>query len=205
MSRIEAVIFDLGGVLVEVDKTRSIEQWNLLMGGDEKSFENAFFRDRLKERFNCGSIDAMTFLNEVKSGIRAPLRVPDETALQTVWTAMLGPRPYAEEITRMLSKDYKLAILSDTDPIHAAYMETNFGFFKRFGVKIYSFETRAVKPDGLMYSTILNRLQKKPSKCVFFDDLSRNVQGARSFGLKAHTATNKGEIINGLKQENILL
>ncbi len=205
MSRIEAVIFDLGGVLVEVDKKRSIKKWNGLTGGDEESFENAFFTDRLKERFNVGSIDEQAFLNEVKSRIPPALRAPDEVAIKTAWTAMLSPRPYAEEITRLLSKNCNLAILSDTDPVHAEYMENKFAFFGRFKIKTYSFEVRAAKPDATMYSAVVKALKTKPENCVFFDDLARNVRGAEAFGLNAHAATSRDEIINALKQEKILL
>lgn len=209
MNSPKAVIFDLGGVLVDVDKKRSIRKWNLLTGKDTASFEETFFADKLKNRFNEGSIDSTYFIQALKAGVdRAPghpgsCESTIETSLENIWTAMLQPRSYSEKIIDLLHSSFQLAILSDTDPIHASHMEHKFGFFQKFRVKTYSYAVGATKPDRRMYSTVLNDLGIKANSCVFFDDRPRNVAGAVKMGIRAYTAANEKDILEGLKKEGL--
>ncbi len=209
MNRPQAVIFDLGGVLVDVNKKVSIRKWNLLTGGDTTSFEQIFFSDRLKNRFNEGSIDSSSFLHTIKTGIGSPPPsslssepIP-ESSLKSIWTAMLRPRSYTEKIIDLLHGSLHLAILSDTDPIHASYMENEFGFFQKFKVKTYSYLVGATKPDKRMYSAVLNELGIEANSCVFFDDRPQNVTGAINMGIRAYKASNEKDILGGLKKEGL--
>jgi len=209
MNSPKAIIFDLGGVLVDVDKKKSIRKWNLLTGKDTASFEKTFFADKLKNRFNEGAIDSTFFLHTLKAGVsRGPGRLRTcesilETSLKSIWTAMLQPRSYTEKIIDLLHSSIHLAILSDTDPIHASHMEQEFDFFQRFKVKTYSYVVGATKPDKRMYATVLNDLGIEANSCVFFDDRPKNVAGAVNMGIRAYTATNEKDILEGLKREGL--
>ena len=202
-SRGTVLIFDLGGVLVEVEKSRSEALWETRASESDLSFESAFMGERLKNRFNEGSIDAATFIQTVvarasEAGVR--LQPCD---IQPIWTAMLRPKPYAEALLYGLAKNHDLAVLSDTDPLHVAHMEAHFGFFHRFAVKTYSYSVGAVKPSPRMYEAVVDALGVIPSQCLFFDDREKNIVGARRAGLRAYLTRCERDILDALAHEQL--
>jgi len=189
--------------LVEVEKSRSEALWQARTSDSELSFEEAFMGQRLKNRFNEGAVDAQTFIQTVvsragRAGI--PLRTED---IQPIWTAMLQPMPYASTLISQLEKNHPLAILSDTDPLHVAYMESHFDFFKHFAVKSYSYSVGAVKPSPIMYRAVVDALGAAPSRCLFFDDREKNIAGAREAGLGAYLARSERDILDALAREHL--
>ena len=68
-----------------------------------------------------------------------------------VWNRVLDPQPLQElSLFEKLSKTYRLALLSNTDPIHVAHMEANYGTsFRFFPVRIYSCTVGASKAPAL--------------------------------------------------------
>jgi len=84
-----------------------------------------------------------------------------------------------------LSKKLKLALLSNTDPLHVAQLESTYSFFKFFpaSARIYSCAVRASKPSPVIFQAALKAVKAPAAQTVFIDDIRENVQAARSLGL----------------------
>ncbi|MEG1686658.1 MAG: HAD family hydrolase [Angelakisella sp.] len=82
-----------------------------------------------------------------------------------------------------LRGQYKLGIISDTDPSVLAYL-ANTGLGEYFDCVTYSFAVGAIKPDAKLYTHALAAMGLPPQQTVFIDDLSRNLDGAARHGIQ---------------------
>ena len=81
----------------------------------------------------------------------------------------------------------RLALLSNTDPLHLAALETQFSFLRHFpaGTRIYSCRIGASKPAPAIYEAALQALGVQAREALFIDDVAEYVQGARQLGIDA--------------------
>ena len=101
-----------------------------------------------------------------------------------VWNSVLDPQPMQESsLFEKLSKTYRLALLSNTDPLHVAHMEANYDFFRFFPAQIYSCTVGASKPSPILYLEALHALKVRSGEAVYIDDVLGNVEAARSLGM----------------------
>src|SRR5262249_43191015 len=84
-----------------------------------------------------------------------------------------------------LANKYRLALLSNTDPIHVAYMESAYEFFRYVPqpARIYSNVHGASKPNPVLYAAALKASRVKASEAVYIDDVPAYVDAARGLGL----------------------
>lgn len=192
---VKAVIFDLGGVLIEVDKARSHDRWREHTHLDTKAFERAFFEHGLKGRFDTGEVKEAAFLAEVRD--RSGLSLPDEVIID-IWCAMLRPWPESQKVTERLSLEYTLAVLSDIDPIHRRHLERTCPFMSLFAARVYSFQENAVKPHPVLFSRVLGLLDLDAEECLFVDDKASNIEGAANAGIRTFHDTRGREGLDAL-------
>jgi putative hydrolase of the HAD superfamily len=201
-ARVKAVVFDLGGVLIDVNRNRAHRKWRKLSGLDEKAFDRVFFGGRLKNGFNTGEVSEPEFLETVAqrtADLQAEKNISETSGpptarfspkeLRRVWCALLTPSPPASAVVAALNPRLHRAVLSDTDPIHARHMVEHFSFMGKLTPKVFSYEVKTIKPDPRIYRVLLERLDLEPSACLFLDDKSKNVIGAHRAGLQAVQVT----------------
>jgi HAD superfamily hydrolase (TIGR01509 family) len=82
-----------------------------------------------------------------------------------------------------LAKKYRLALLSNTDPIHVVHLESNFAFFRFFPIRIYSCTLGACKPDPLIYREALRACKVEAGQAVYIDDIAAYVEAAQRLGI----------------------
>jgi HAD superfamily hydrolase (TIGR01509 family) len=101
-----------------------------------------------------------------------------------IWNLVLNPQPMQDRsLFEKLSKTYRLALLSNTDPIHAAHMEAHYDFFRFFPLRIYSCTVGASKPSPIIYLEALRGSKVQSSEAVYIDDIPAYVEAARSLGM----------------------
>src|SRR5262249_39702811 len=101
------------------------------------------------------------------------------------WNRALDPAPIqSEEFLAGLAKKYKLAVLSNTDPIHMEYEEVRYPFFRHFPVRVYSYRVGASKPSPVIYREALKDCKVSAPEAVFVDDVASYVEAARQLGMQ---------------------
>ena len=101
-----------------------------------------------------------------------------------VWNRALIPEPMQETaLFERLARKYRLALLSNTDPIHLAYMEPRYDFFRHFPVRIYSCSVGASKPNPLVYREALRGVRTQANESVYIDDVPAYVDAAERLGM----------------------
>ena len=187
---IRNIIFDLGGVILDIDISETqrsfrklgIEQIESLFGLGHAA---SFFRDHEQ-----GRITDDQFVEEVKKLVKTPIK--DEDVLNA-WNAMLLKFPQSRiEFLKKLREKYRLFLFSNTNGIHLrAFREI---FTKGFpGAQLddlfekayYSHLMGKRKPDTESFLQIVRENELNPSETLFIDDAESNVKGAREAGLQA--------------------
>jgi putative hydrolase of the HAD superfamily len=82
-----------------------------------------------------------------------------------------------------LSRRYRLALLSNTDPVHVAYMTASYDFLSFFPTRIYSCSVGVSKPNPLIYREALRAAKVRAEEAVYIDDIPAYVEAARHLGM----------------------
>jgi glucose-1-phosphatase len=117
-----------------------------------------------------------------------------------IWNRVLDPSPIHEDaFFQNLSKTYRLALLSNTDPIHVQHLEANYSFFKFFRTRIYSCSVGASKPNPLIYREALRALKVQAQEAVYIDDIAAYVEAAQRLGMGGIQFQSPAQLISDLK------
>jgi putative hydrolase of the HAD superfamily len=178
---IDTIIFDFGDIFINLDKQATID-------GLERLGLSSWNKDldRLNISFEKGQISRDEFLLGIQKQI--PNASIDEILM--AWNAVLLDFPlYRLEFLQLLSKKFRLFLLSNTDAIHIDHFEQREGasfygdFYQCFEKVYFSYEMGMRKPDAEIYTTLINRHELSPKRTLFVDDKKDNTDAAKALGL----------------------
>jgi glucose-1-phosphatase len=180
--KFQAIIFDIGRVLVRVDIRKA--QLGLTKGLSLTPEElwSAIEKDPHWPDFQEGRMSARDWHLNLCKKLRIALDFDEFTG---VWNSALDPKPiHPDSLFEHLSKSYVLGLLSNTDPIHVAHLETSYSFFRYFPkpVRIYSCAVGASKPNPLVFREALRACKAKADHTIYIDDIATFADAARSLG-----------------------
>ena len=194
------IIFDFGGVLLNIDPQKSLNSFKQIGLRDIDLIEKEYSENGLFDRLEKGFINSQQFRIEIRKYIGAD--VIDED-IDWAWNSMLLDLPYERlELLKKLKQKHRLFLLSNTNIIHwNAYMDMIKAvhgvclsdFFEK---DYYSHEMGLRKPDPKIYTELLSREGLLANETLFIDDILANAEAARSVGMFAHhLRLDKGETI----------
>jgi len=204
MQKFKNIIFDLGGVILDVD-------YNLTRNAFEKlgvtHFDEMYSQanaDKLFQKLETGEVTDDIFYKEFNHC--TGLHLSDDE-IRKAWNAMLlFFRKKSLEFLERIRPKYKTYLLSNTNYVHiAAFKET---LHQQIGVKtleeyfdeaFYSCEIGLRKPDAACYEWVLKNLKIQPDETLFIDDSLHNIQGAKKAGLQTI------HLLPGMKIEDLEL
>jgi HAD superfamily hydrolase (TIGR01509 family) len=186
MNKLKAIIFDLGGVILNIDQEKTLRAFvKLGLDLEELNGRLPVFR-----QFETGQINEDDFRQVIRTNMRA--EVTDEQ-IDKAWNAMLLDMPLSHiEILKQLEKHYRIFLLSNTNSIHmkAIYklsdLEHGEGSFAALFEKMFfSYEIGLYKPEKGCYLHVLDEIGLKGNEVLFVDDSKMNVRGAAEAGMNA--------------------
>ncbi|HMJ47532.1 MAG TPA: HAD family phosphatase [Ferruginibacter sp.] len=191
MAGIKNIIFDLGGVLVDINYHLTANAFKKIGFSNFDELYSQYIATDLFENFETGKITEDDFYGEI---MRIDTKGNNKEAIMGAWNAMLlGFRTASFDFLQTLKGKYNLYLLSNTNTIHLA--EFNRIFTEQTGYpNINSFFTKAYyshlvglrKPYKEMYNYVLQDADIKPGETLFIDDSSHNIEGAALVGIKTH-------------------
>jgi len=199
---IKNIIFDLGGVLMNLDYNKTAAAFKALGYVDFDNMYSQFKADELFEKLETGRISEEDFYTVLKKVASKP--ITDEQIMQA-WTAMLLDFR-AKSIASLpdLAKKYNLFLLSNTNSIHVnafrKIFEQQFGhnrFEANFAKAYYSNEIGMRKPNADVYEFVLQDSGLKAAETLLIDDTHINIVAATALGLHTHFLK-QGETIETL-------
>jgi FMN phosphatase YigB (HAD superfamily) len=182
--KFKAIIFDIGRVPVRLDIQRVQHGLanGLAISPDE--LWTAIQKDPLWNDWQEGRVSARDWHLHLSSKLKLPLSFEKFT---DIWNSTLDPEPiHGDEFFGSLAKHHRLALLSNTDPIHVAYLERTYSFFEYFPPerRIYSCKVGVSKPNPGIYLAGLKACKATAQEAVYIDDLSANVDAAKRLGME---------------------
>ena len=187
---IKNIVFDLGGVLIDLDFKSAINGLQKAGFANVKEQLQAFDREGIFQKFEVGEISADEFRAAIRENAIVTLT---DTEINNLWNLMLLeiPREKLELILDLRSK-YMVYLLSNTNSIHWDYVCKNAFNYRGFRVNDYfvetflSFEMHLAKPDKAIYKKMLNDANLLPEETLFIDDSEANCKAAAEVGIHAH-------------------
>ena len=175
------VYWDLGGVLVDVDMDRSRRRWSQETGRSAADFDALLFAGGLKEAVDRGQFDHDELLRRLSDrGIEL-----GSERWASIWNACLIARPRMVALVREVARRATCAVLSNTDPSHAAYISAELGLGDDLSWWMTSYDVASMKPEPAIYRAAIERARVPPESILFVDDRADNVEAARAAGIDA--------------------
>ena len=197
---IEVVLFDLGGVLVELGGMRDLE----LFAGD--SCEDELWRRWLEcpwvRRFERGACDAESFSRGMVESWAMP--VTPDVFLEAFASWPRGLMPGARDLVRTLATTCRVGCLSNTNALHAERHISEFGIDDLFDERFLSHEMGRVKPDREAFEWAIDSLGCRAEGILFLDDNQINVDGARAVGVQSERVRGPDEAREVLIERGLL-
>lgn len=200
LEKINNIIFDLGGVIINLDMESTYWAFKELAGGKDVPLFNYTVQHNIFKQFEVGAIDTPTFLSELGSLIGTV----SDAELIGAWNAMLLDIPAERvELLKKLKTRYRTFLFSNTNQIHfegfnkilfdAHGLETLDPLFER----VYFSHTMGMrKPDVASFLQIINENDLNPAETLFLDDTRGHLEGAEKAGLQTMLVSDSNTILD---------
>ncbi len=203
MAQTKNIIFDLGGVLLDINFQKSIDAFKNLGIENFAEMFSQFKADELFEKLETGELNETDFYSAIKK--RTKLAITD-TEIDNAWNALiLHFRTGSLAFLEKLSQNYKLYLLSNTNSIHLRFFKTLFTketgkpLLDAYFIKAwYSNEIGLRKPGTKIFEFVLQQENLKAAETLFIDDTLSNIETAQKMGFRTHhlLPTERIELLN---------
>ncbi len=184
------LIFDLGGVILDLDVPKTIGEFARVSGLAPDEVAHRFRHSEGFMKYERGEISDTEFRNFVRDLYSVSI---SDAELDACWNAMLGGIPKSKlTLIQSLREKYQVFLLSNTNTIHLNYINSTIlspsesvpSLDTYFDRAYYSHVMGKRKPEREIFEQVLdeNRLQARES--LFLDDNAENIEGAKVVGLQ---------------------
>ena len=186
---VKNLIFDLGGVIIDLDVEKTKEAFALMSGKSVSEVQDILANSTAFIQYEKGLIKDQEFRNSVRYLL---LTDATDSEIDMAWNAMLGSIPGKRiELLKELRKDYKLFLLSNTNNIHLVCFNEivksvrgSSSLNPYFDRAYFSHIVNMRKPDAEIYNLVLNDNQLVADETLFLDDNESNLIGASQLGIQ---------------------
>jgi putative hydrolase of the HAD superfamily len=182
---IDAVLFDLGGVLIELVGVERMLEWSPELGTTDELWRQWLHSPAVR-RYETGNGTRAEFADAVIAEFGLPVGRDDFLTEFAWWPRALFAG--AEELLASLAPDYTLASLSNTNELHWERFTREWSLPDRFHHNFPSYAVGRLKPDAGYFLHVLDALGLPPERTLFVDDNAINVEAAAKLGIVARQA-----------------
>jgi len=183
---ISTLLFDLGGVLIQLHGTPFKEEW--LPGEEISQGVWPFWLQSSSVRaFEQGQTDARVFAEQFIDEAGLSVEVEDFLEHFMHWPARLFEG--VPEMLENLAQRYRLAALSNSNALHWPMLMRDMQLARLIPDCVSSHQLGVMKPDRLAFEKLVAKLGVTPEEILFLDDYQRNIDTARGLGMQAVKVT----------------
>ena len=180
------LVFDLGGVLVDIDPDRAIRAFAQLGGMQIDDLENRINNLSLFHEYEIGLYNHPEFRDRLRTFL--PNSVSDDE-IDKAWSSLILDIPQDRiDLVKSLKQRYQLFVLSNTNPFHIQQINQqmirngNPPLDSLFHKVYYSYLLHMTKPSPEIYQHITRKNGLDPSELLFLDDTLANINAAQTLG-----------------------
>jgi putative hydrolase of the HAD superfamily len=190
-SKYENIIFDFGGVILNIDVQRTIDAFSSMAHTNIANLTHQIITDPLFYEFEMGLVSEPDFRDGICKLLGLDLEVCSDDVFDHAWNALLLDIPVPRlELIKSLAGNHRIFLLSNTNSIHIRQVSkiVNSTIQKPsidhlFENAYYSHQVNMRKPNKDIYEHVLQQNTLKPSETLFLDDNPINFSGAHAAGI----------------------
>lgn len=196
-TKIKAVIFDLGNVLVNYDVEKAAKRFSAASGLTPQEIWKRFFLSKFEQAYTRGELSTREFHKIACKtlGVRIPL-----VTFSHYWNDIFWENPGMEKLLARIKRRYPLYLISNTNALHFNYIKKHFSLLRHFDRKFPSHEVKARKPDTRIFRRVLKKIGLRPDETVFIDDMRSFIAGARKVGMKTIHFKGRPALLKSLRK-----
>ena len=184
LTQVEALLFDVGGVVVRIDFGRAFARWGELAGCDPALLRTRFSHDTPYQRHERGEIDAAAYFAKLRGSLGVALG--DARLLEGWNTIFVEEMPGISDMLARLGARIPLYAFANTNHAHWAQFEKQFASAVASFRKVFTSCTIGLrKPESAAFDHVVAEIGVPPNRILLFDDTLENIDGARACGLQA--------------------
>jgi glucose-1-phosphatase len=194
---VEALLFDFGNVIVNVDFDRTMARWAKHAKCDPRHLSSRWSQDDAYKRHERGNIDANAYFAALRGSLGIDL---SDVQFLDGWNAIFaGVVPGIEEQLHAAKARWPLYVFSNTNPAHEAHFIPAYADTLKHFRKLYLSSSIGLrKPDREAFEYVARDIGAAPANILFFDDVLENVEGARVAGLRAVHVRSSADVAKAL-------
>jgi len=193
----DALLFDLGRVVLDVDFGRVMRIWAGHAGCEPADLAARFVVNDSFRHHETGRIDDAAFFRNLRQSLG--LGISDAQFLEG-WNAIFaGEMPGIAPLLSRAAARLPLYAFSNTNPPHVAHFSKTYADVLGHFREIYLSSSIGLrKPEVAAYHHVVSAIGVPASRIVFFDDSAENIAGARAYGLTAVQVRSSDDIASAL-------
>ncbi len=205
MNRINTLIFDFGGVIVNLNRAEAVRRFEQLGLADADSRLDVYRQQGIFNDIEDGRLDKEGFVQALSSLCGHPL---EEKEVQYAWLGFFQSlQPGRLSFIQQLRRLYRVFVLSNTNPFVWEYMDSP-SFTKEglpvsaFFDRLYtSFQLGYTKPSAEIFRAILTDAGIHANEALFIDDGRKNIEAAAALGFHTLLVENGGSWESALSRK----
>jgi len=190
---VEALLFDFGGVLIDIDFDRVFARWAELAAVPFGHVKSRFEHGETYMAHERGEIDAAAFYQAQRAALGIDLTDAD---FEAGWQRVFGPEiaPTVALLPRLAAR-IPIHLFSNTNKVHHDYWKRRYAQALRpLQRQFISCEMGLRKPDAAAFEAVARELGVPLERILFFDDTAANIEGARAAGMRAVRVRAPGDV-----------
>jgi epoxide hydrolase-like predicted phosphatase len=195
---VDALLFDMGGVVLEVDFEKVFEHWARTNNLAIEQIKQRFAMDEAYQLHEKGLISGTQYFAHLRSTLNL---TADDVTLTAGWNAIFGNEiNLALDAIDKVRDRYRCFAFTNTNTVHQEYWEREHPRIRQSFDHIFvSSEMGLRKPDLQAFAHILKQTSTKAEAMLFFDDSNENVEGALSAGLQVVQVNSEADVVDALR------
>jgi len=189
LNNLKNIVFDLGGVLLNLDFDASIKAFQKLGLDNAISDKGLAYSDNVFYELETGKISPGKFRDRIRIILNNV--TASDMEIDDAWCSMILDIPEEKvKVLQHLNNDFNIYLFSNTNQIHISRLHKwfeltyGFGFPSLFTKDIYSHEIHKRKPDRESFEKVIEITGINPLESLFIDDLEKNIKGAEEAGFR---------------------
>jgi len=200
LKNVDAIVFDIGNVLIDIDYEFMVGEFGKIAKGDFSEIVTYSRQAKFFDQYERGEITSTEFRSILRPYLKDGVT---DAQIDAAWNSILIHYPVAKfELLEKLRKQYRIFALSNINELHAdaigIKVQELFGesIHSYFDHVYYSHEVGQRKPEAEIYKRVLEEQHLNPARTLFIDDKKENTDAAAALGISVYHLTDRDSLLD---------